>query len=482
MTGASLVARQFTCRYSDVATAALSNVSLEVGSGEVVGIAGPSGCGKSTLLHAACGLIPHSISCDIEGEFQVLGRALRETSVGELSREVQIVLQRPGATFIAATAAEEMSLGMRNFGGAEATIAERVGEMLERFELGHVRDRYPHSLSAGERQKTSLASALLLDPRLLLLDEPTANLDPPATREFMRMLLEARERSGLSALVVEHDLRLLEAACDRIVWLADPVLKRPPAGMASRTDGFDSRGGEPLATARQISVEAEDTSILVDVTVNVYPGDVVALVGPNGAGKTTFAKVLSGLIREFGGSCLVGGLDPARADLQALARKVGYVSQDPLIQLFAPNCVDEVAFRGANLGIDDPLPGALSLLERAGLGRYRDVHPMNLSVGEQRRLTTISQFQPPPELLVVDEPTTGLDYHWAEQILQLVDEHAASGGAVLLLTHDLEAARAHATRVVALKEGRVVADSPAADFFGKPAALALAGLGSGGAR
>jgi len=475
----AVLADRFSCAYPGASGNALEEFCIAVGEGEIVGLAGPSGCGKSTLLHAVCGLIPHCLECRVSGELSVFSSPVSDMTVEQLARNVQMVLQRPGATFIAATVEEELSLGIRNFGVPEKEVKRRVDGMLERFGLASSRYRYPHSLSSGERQKVSLLSAMLLEPRLLLLDEPTTNLDPPSTAEFMKVVSSYREERGTTVLLAEHDLVALRQVCDRVVWLGESGGEPGDSGgggQASAESRAPTAAGPVFVRARGVTCDIDGVRVLEDITFDISGGEVVALVGPNGAGKTTLARVLCGLERSFRGECRVDGLDTAKADLCEVARRAGYVSQDPLVQLFATSCIDEVAFRGKNLGLADPEPPAEALLTRAGLARYRTTHPMNLSVGEQRRLTTVSQLVAPPALLVVDEPTTGLDNDLAESILTLIGAHAASGGAVLLLTHDLPAARAHATRVLALREGRLVHDRAAADFFEDRAAIQAAGL------
>ena len=459
----------YSCTHPGSDVPAFRPLSLRLEAGKNLGLAGTSGCGKSTFLYSVCGLIPHSLNCRTEGILQVLGTHVADSSLGALSQQVQLVQQRPEASFVAATVAEELTIGMQNFGFAAARISRRVEEFMHRFGLHPLRDRYPFSLSAGERQKVGLATALLLEPSILLLDEPTANLDPRATAEFVSIVAELRQTGDVSVLLAEHDLETLERIAEEIVWLEgrEEILEqRRRRQQTPVLDGLPS--GSLLVRAEGLTVEFDRRPALRDVSFELQRGEVVALIGPNGAGKTTLAQVISGLLKPTSGRCLVDCVDTNRAGLHETARKVGYVSQDPLLQLFASNCVEEVAFRGRNLGGQGSPEDVRALLDKSGLDNFAETHPMNLSVGQQRRLTTISQFLPPPDLLVVDEPTTGLDYVWADRVLSLAATHASTGGTVLLLTHDLDAVRGHATRILALKEGELAADMSVAEFFDGP--------------
>jgi energy-coupling factor transport system ATP-binding protein len=489
-----------TFSYPGTEAAALSDVSLVLEPGEVVALLGPSGSGKSTLLRALGGLVPHFHGGRFAGRVEVCGRDTRQARPAELAGPVATVFQDPEDQVVMAFVANEVAFGLENLGVEPDAIWPRVGTALADVDATHLRDRRTSELSGGELQRVCLASALALEPKLLLLDEPTSQLDPKAANGFLAaverlgaavVLSEQRVERALSlatrVLYVEAGRLLLDAPrAEAEVWLvanrpryaAVPAEPRPEAeaGLAAelaadhhpqfeaaatpRPAGDQrlsntvslSRNGPPASESGMIpdarygdgapprgSIRVSDTLsqgsevvVLDRVSYSYRPGlpavegadllvrrgEIVALGGPNGSGKTTLAKLAAGL------------LEP-QAGVVARSGRAGYLLQDPGRYLVCETVLDEVA-----LAVRGDSDRAGAELERVGLAHLGDRHPRDLSSGERERLGIAAVAVAEPDLLVLDEPTRGLDPDRKAVLSDWLVSYAAAGRGVLIATHD----------------------------------------------
>jgi energy-coupling factor transport system ATP-binding protein len=439
---------RLTFSYPEAGRPALADVSLELEAGEIVALLGPSGSGKSTLLRALAGLVPHFHGGRFAGRVLVEGRDTRNIRPADLAGTVATVFQDPEDQVVMAFAENEVAFGLENLGTAPAEIWPRVQRSLEAVGALHLRGRRTAEISGGELQRIVLASAVAVRPALMLLDEPTSQLDPQAAEAFLQqvagldaavVLSEQRIDRALSladrVLYVEEGRILLDAERgDALAWLAanrpsygavdhhDNSLEEPPdgAGWACRVRGvsYAYRGGLPA---------------VVGASLEVGRGEVVVLEGPNGSGKTTLAKLAAGLLRPAAGVVERGG-------------RAGYLSQDPGRYVVRERVVDEVA-----LAVGGDRTRALAALDRVGLGWAAGRHPRDLSSGERERLGLASVAASEPDLLVLDEPTRGIDPDRKAELAAWLAEYAAAGRGVLVATHD-RSFPAH--RRVALALGR----------------------------
>jgi energy-coupling factor transport system ATP-binding protein len=421
---------------------ALRDISLEIAEGELVAVLGPSGSGKSTLLRALSGLVPHFHGGRFEGRVEVAGMDTRRTRPSELAGTVATLFQDPEDQVVLGRVEHEVAFGLENVGTPPAAIRERTKEALASVGAEHLLGRRVAELSAGELQRVCLASALALDPELLLLDEPTSQLDPEAADGLLELacrlgkavvLSEQRPARPLGAcdrvLFVEGGRLLLDAPRDEALgWLREnrpAYLPREPAPERS-----GEVGGEVVLRLEEVSFAYRGgPPVLEDARLELRRGEIAALVGPNGSGKTTLAKVAAGLLGPGAGS----------ADRRGRAV---YLSQDPGRYLVRERSEEEVA-----LAVGGDLDRARRALADVGLAGFDSRHPRDLSSGERERLALAAVLVTDPDLLILDEPTRGVDPERKDELAALLRSRAADR-ATLVVTHDLVFASEVADRVV----------------------------------
>jgi energy-coupling factor transport system ATP-binding protein len=433
-----------TYRYPDAPRAATENVSLQVEAGEIVALLGPSGGGKSTVLRALAGLVPHFHGGSFGGRVLVAGSDTRTTRPSQLAGTVATVFQDPEDQVVMTGVENEVLFGLENVGTPPSRLRRRAQLALEAVGAGHLADRRVDRLSGGELQRVCLASALAVEPQLLLLDEPTSQLDPEAADDFLELVsTRARERGTAVVLAEQRPTRVL-AHADRVVFLDEGrILLDAPrddavAWLEAHRPAFAPRvpqapshkpaGGEIVCAVDGVSFSyGGGPPVLTGVSLQLARGEIVALTGPNGAGKTTLARLAAGLLEPDAGTVNRRG-------------QAGYLPQDSARFLVTERVADEVA-----LGGHDPCPA----IDALGLGPFASRHPRDLSGGERERVSLAAVLAADPDLLVLDEPTRGMDPERKEQLARLVREQSR-GRATLVVTHDLLFAGDVADREVAL--------------------------------
>ena len=494
-----------TFRYRRASDPAIRDVSLVVEPGEVVLVAGPSGCGKSTLIRAINGLIPHAYSGDLEGVVRVGGALTSELKLRDIARTVGTLLQDPAKQIVGATVEAELAFGPENFGVPRDDIADRIRDVAAQAGIKPLLGRETAALSGGERQLLAMAAILMMRPRLFVVDEPLANLDP-ATAERLLTLLRALADEGAAIVIVEH--RVEEALAlepGRVLYLdegrtrylgpvegflevADPAAVRLPFTVVARrmaNAGMEANrpvetevptvapGDDEIAPAaaaparlefRGVTASIGTTEILRGVDARLGRAEVVAVLGPNGSGKTTLFRTAMRLLDITGGTILVDGISHAGRRTAELATEFGYVFQSPSQMLFARTVEEELLFGPRNLGrdpatFDELVDDSLRRTALDGLEGIRSRPPLALSFGQQKRLALAIALALRPETLILDEPSAGQDHRTAEAFMR---EVLAIPGlrSLYLVTHDVDLALTHADRILLFREGRVVADGP----------------------
>jgi energy-coupling factor transporter ATP-binding protein EcfA2 len=517
----AITAHALSYRYDPAEERALRDVDLTIAPGEYVLLCGASGSGKSTLCRALNGLVPHFHGGQLEGRLTVDGLATRDHPVAELFAHVGLVFQNPQAQLFNSTVERELAFGLESLGLSPADIRRRVQWAAEVVGLEHLLERSPRQLSGGEEQRVAIGAILALRPAILVLDEPFANLDPASAAQVRDVLREIH-RLGTTIVVAEHRLHDLVADADRMVVLHQGrvVLDGPPRQVL-REDvtryGLNpplpvrlfrewGRPEVPLTVAEaQIllagekwrisesriahrtshispALETRDLSfafngqwILQGVNLTVGRGECVTLVGANGSGKTTLVKHFVGLHRPASGQVLVLGRSTRGVRVADLARQVGLVFQNPNDQFFAPSVQEEIEVGPRALGLYDPAC-CEELIALFRMDHLLERSPYRLSEGEKKRVTFAAVMAWQPEIIVLDEPTTGQDKPFRDGLTHLLGELRARGHTVILVTHDLAFAEANAGRWVVLAGGRIMADGPPGTVMADEATMVSANL------
>ncbi|MAP63354.1 MAG: ABC transporter ATP-binding protein [Microbacterium sp.] len=529
--------RQVAITHDEAHVATPASVTFDVSPGEVVLVLGPSGSGKSTLALALNGLIPHAFPASIAGTVSIDGVDTTEATVASLSTHVGMVFQDPDAQLVTGTLLDEVAFGPENLKLPVADVLARAETALRRVGLWERRTENPDRLSGGGRQRLAIACALAMGSPLLVLDEPTANLDPRGIDEVYAALGDLVAAGDRAVVLVEHNLDAAIGFVDRVlvldaagrliadgpvddilrhradelhrlgVWLPhsalaalrlraagyrlDPLPLTPaelqdaletaparaiPRPVARAVD--DRRGQDPVVTVRGLDLRRGRTDVLHDVDLDVRRGEFVAVVGANGAGKTTLVQAIAGVIRPPRGTVHVGGEDISRVDPRRLSSRIGFVFQNPEHQFISHTVFDELAhgLRRANLDESQVRRRVDELLERFGLADKADAHPFLLSGGQKRRLSVGTALVAGAPVLALDEPTFGQDRARADELLRLLADLRDDGTTILVVTHDMQLVAEHADRTIVVDAGRIAADGPTSEVFSDDALIERAGL------
>lgn len=451
MREAAIRVKNLYYRYPEGTTPALEDISFEVRSGEVFLLAGETGSGKSTLISVLCGLIPRESGGEFSGKVEVLGRQW-PVAPGEIFPEVAVSFQNPAEYLLAETVFAEVAFGLENLGFSPQEIRKRVAEALESVNLCGFEDRRLSELSGGERQRVALAAALAVKPRLLLLDEPLAQLDPQAAHRVMT-ILRALANNGLTVILAEHRLDLALGFTDRVCFLeggrvafCGPSKDFPPP---ARKFPLLPRAhpGKVLISLRDLAFARPGKSELFrGITLDFRAGERVALLGPNGCGKTTFLHLLAGLLEPTAGWIEIRTKPPTGSLL------VGLLLQDPDLMLVRESVYAELAFTPENLGLSEKeIRHRVELVaEKLALSDFLDRVPFSLSRGQRLRVALGSVITGYPRILLLDEPTTAQDPRNTARLLATL-----SADLVIFSTHDEEVARVLATRILCFENGKI---------------------------
>lgn len=505
--------------------AALEGITLGLAPGEFVLLVGASGSGKSTLCRALNGLVPHFYGGRMAGTVKVDGIDTRSAEVRDLARTIGMVFQDPENQMITDDPVSEVAFGLENMGVERPQMLKRVEEVLASLRLSEMRDKRVGELSGGQKQKLALASVLAMHPRVLVLDEPTSQLDPISAEEFLSTLKSLNDELGLVVVLAEHRVERCFHFADRVValdsgrlefegtpreiakwglhrtWVplppvtrlfangkgddlpltvkegrvkvaglakertevSDPVQHAPRVAAGKRPRRKGGTGSGPLPVIETTSlwhIYDDGTEALRGVDLVIEPGEFVAIIGENGSGKTTLVRHFNGLLRPTRGEVLVDGAAIKGVEVARLARTCGMLGQDPNLQLVADTTRSEL--ETSLKAMDIPREAWTSMVEEAlemcELSRFRDANPQDLSCGERERVALASVLVYRPKILVLDEPTRGVDQGTKDRLGGYLERYNKEGNTVILVTHDLEFAAGCCRRMLMMGSGRVLAD------------------------
>ncbi|TQJ50355.1 ATP-binding cassette domain-containing protein [Phycicoccus sp. SLBN-51] len=504
-------------------TTVFTGATFRVPEGELVLVVGPTGSGKSTLLRCINGLVPHFSGGTLHGTVTVAGRDTRTHRPRDLADLVGFVVQDPLSSFVTDTVEEEIAYGMEALGVDATSMRRRVEETLDLLGLADVRSRPLRDLSGGQQQRVAIGAVLAAGPRILVLDEPTSALDPVAAEDVLATLHRLVHDLGITVVVAEHRLERVIHHADHVVLIGDgrvsglldpadamvtspiyppiiglgralrwsplplsirdarrrasevreslallPAPSPTPTHPAPLDEGLRDGLDGAVARVEGLSVRRGSVVALRSVSVEVSAGEVVAVMGRNGAGKSTLLSALVGQLRPSAGTVRLGPLDPSGAPPAEVVRRAGMVPQDPSLILYAESVAEECTAADRDFGL--PRGTTAGVLRRIVPDVDAEQHPRDLSEGQRVSLALAVILASEPDVVLLDEPTRGLDYAAKRRLVALLQQLAATGHAVVLATHDVELAAEVATRVVVLAEGEVVADGSAASVLsGSPA-------------
>lgn len=505
-----------TYYYPEAEQPALRDVNLDVEEGEFLLVVGGSGSGKSSLARALAGLIPDFYGGRIRGRVFLREQDTRFIKQRARAGKIGIVFQDPEKQLVMTSVEAEIAFGLENLGLSQPEMFRRVAEVMSFFGITSLKREFNARLSGGQKQKVALASVLAMQPQVLILDEPTSQLDPLAAEEIFNLVKRLNDEMNITVILIEQRLERCFHLADRVVVMeGGRIVKDGPAGEVAAWEvqnrypfvptvaGFFSHIGSPMvpltikegraylkdryifprdssgvgiSAPEPSETKVDRTEPMVDIK-NLwfaYPngrealrgidflvgaGEFLVVLGENGSGKTTLLKQVAGLLKPGRGRVMIAGADTARSSPHQLSPMVGYLSQNPNDYLFHDTVEEELRFTQANRGISDN-HAVESLLEKLNLSRCRHVNPRDLSSGERQRAALASVLVASPRLLLLDEPTRGIDYRLKAELGSFLQSIAKNGVSVILVTHDVEFAAEYPDRVVMMFDGRIACDGP----------------------
>jgi energy-coupling factor transport system ATP-binding protein len=522
--------KELKYRYRGQKEFALDGINLELPRGEFLVIMGPSEAGKSTLAATINGLIPHFHKGKFLGDVTVMGRNTRENTVAQMSEIVGMVFQDFEAQLFSTNVELEVAFGPENFAVDREEIGRRINENLEYVGLDAVRHRPPSTLSGGQKQKLAIASVLALKPSVLVMDEPTTDLDPISKIGIFEITHRLCKRDDLTLMIIEHETEEALFA-DRVAFIKDGQLVKigPTQDMLSDVDLMESLGvmplgipkffkklgwpelpltpdegiksfkaggwkvseqkflelvakeqdelnhlSKPLIQCRDLGFSySPEVHALNGINLNIYEGEMVAIVGQNGSGKTTLAKHFNGLLLPTAGEVLVNDLPTREQGVFILGKKVGYVFQNPDHQIFSETVFDEVAFspRLRKLSEEEVKIRVNEALEAVGLAGFETEDPFALTKSGRQRVAVAAVLAAKPDVLILDEPTTGLDYAEQRSMMNMVRSLNEQGSTIIFVTHHMWVVAEYARRVFVMKDGKVILEGSTRDVFSHDAEL-----------
>ena len=527
--------KNFFFQYRAQKKPTLKEINLDIYPGERVLIAGPSGCGKSTLAGCINGLNPFSNPGECTGELTVDGVNAPKSSIFELSAHVGTVLQDPDGQFIGLTVGEDIAFALENSCMPQEEMHEITRHAAELVGIQDHLDYAPHELSGGQKQRVSLAGVMVDQVKILLFDEPLANLDPATGKQTIELIDEIQEKTDTTVVIIEHRLEdVLWRDVDRIILMGEGQIladlhpdkllatsllekngireplyltamryagveilpeKKPAhvdsvvwdeADRAKVVNWFRHRPAaqafsqnEPLLEVKNLTFGYEKKQkTLQDVTLTIGKGEMVSIVGKNGAGKSTFSKLVCGFETPDSGEILFQGKDLLQENIRHRAKHIGYVMQNPNQMISKTMIFDEVALSLRNMGKSEEeiREQVEATLKVCGLYPFRNWPVSALSFGQKKRVTIASVLVQNPELIILDEPTAGQDFHHYTEIMEFLKGLNEKGVTVVMITHDMHLMLEYTPRALVFADGRLIADRSAAAVLCDPDLIRQAAL------
>ncbi len=519
----------FTYKNSDVEV--LKDINLSIEEGKFTVIMGRTGAGKTTLAMLPNGIIPQLVEGTVKGTIIATGKDVSNYRVQTMAKEIGLVLQDPETQIFGRTVDEDTAFGPRNYLVPREEIKERIKAALAKVRLDGYEKRHTSQLSGGEKQRLAIAGILAMNPSIIILDEPTSELDPIGREEIYSTMVSLQKDQKKTVVAVEHSSQEISEKADNIIVLSDAhvVWEGAPKDFFRELDLVDKYGIKPLPVSQigwelfkkgfiskeEIPLSVDDAYSLVvrlldgkklkftpkmdtksekkklievkdihfqydkdkealkGVSFDIYEGDYVALIGQNGAGKTTLAKHFNSLFKPTSGQIIVCGKDTKHEEPNTLAEQIGYVFQNPDNQIFSTSVYKEMEYglKALKLSEQEMSERIHEVAKLLDIEKVLEEHPFSLGKGERQRIAVASILVLKPKILVVDEPTTGQDWDGIQNMMKLIDELHANGTTIIMITHDMDVVATHANRVIVMAKGSMVADGTVRDVFKQEKAL-----------
>jgi energy-coupling factor transport system ATP-binding protein len=504
----------------------IRNFNLEVMKGDFILLLGPSGCGKSILVRCLNGLIPSMEEGDISGMVEVNGMDTQKHRIHEFSPIVGMVFQNPDDQILSLRVSGEVAYGVENQGMSHEVIVHRVDECMQLMGIEHLKNRLTFAISGGQKQRVSIASNIAMDQEVLILDDPTTDLDPIGKSEIVFTLQEMRKIKGRTLIVIEHELNDLIEMANRVIVMdhggviidaspqvafAENYSKLTELGInipqhieicnllqinegknsqikVMKEEAFEvfrsylqanpkilKKNGGKKVEKRETVVSVDHLNfaynpaspLLQDVNFNIHSGEFVAIIGANGSGKSTLVNNLIGLLKPDSGQINVNGHDIGSSKIADVVEDIGYVFQNPDHQLFCNTVDEELRFslRTRNLPIEEIDARVEQTLNVVGLSKERNQHPFSLSRGQRQKLAVATALIHHPKLILLDEPTTGQDRRSLAGLLDMLSSLNEQGNTTVIVTHDMDIVARYATRILVMKDGKVILDGTPEEVF-----------------
>lgn len=515
--------RNLTFKYQDAKQNALNNISMKIEDGDFIGIIGESGAGKTTLCNSINALIPHHFHGDYYGNVLINEKDTFETPPGKLALNVGSVFQDIDSQMISTIVEDEILFGLENFGIPKDEIEKRVASTLEEVGITELRYRDISSLSGGQKQKVAIASILALQPQILVLDEPTGELDPASSLQIFGLLKKINQEKGITIIVVEQKIMLLCEFAKKLAVLEKGslfafdkvrnVLKKSEElekmginiprvvtlinrlkhkKLLKNDENFELplnayEAGEiikkEIIKDKKLTLEVKSNIVeddsnknapeilkfdhvhfsykneagLTDINVSINKGDFVAIVGSNGAGKSTFSKLCNGLLKPAKGDVTILNHNTKKVKTSKLAKNIGFLFQNPDRQICCKTVREEIQFSLKNIGLqqEEIENRTEKIIKEFEFDESKN--PFDLSRGQRQKLCLACLIALQSEILILDEPTTGLDYKECMELMGKIKELNRQGTTVIMVCHDMEVILDFATRLLVMTNGRLLA-------------------------
>ena len=517
--------QELTFKYTGSKHNALENITLEIEKGGFVGIIGESGAGKTTLCNCINGLIPHHYTGDFYGSVKVDGEDTFDVDAGKLALKVGSVFQDIESQLTGYFVEDEILFGLENFGIPADQIEKRIDSALETLGISELRHREISTLSGGQKQKVVFAAILALEPQILVLDEPTGELDPASSVQIFALLKKLNEEKGITIVIAEQKIMLLcefvkklivlekgtcvhygeirstlthqkemeEAGinCPRVLTLtgkmekenllpadctgegriclnaneAAQIVKKAIGTKALHTEVDEpveaQESSDTVLSFQNVSFSYNETANVKNLNVNIHKGDFTAIIGSNGAGKSTFSKLCNGLLKPSAGDVLVLDKNTKKEKVSNLAKHIGFLFQNPDRQICCGTVREEIAFSLRNNKV--PEAEIKTRVENTikEFGFNPDTEPFNMSRGQRQRLCLACLIALNPEILILDEPTTGLDYRECMEVMDKIRQLNENGTTVIMVCHDMEVVLDFAKKIIVMNRGEILGEGPA---------------------